>query len=137
MPTKKEREKQHRNQVYAKFNGRCAFCGYPLEIGWHIWKATSTKLFVIDRDGKSKDAATKQQDLPACISCNTTRLNNSRYALNKELIDIEEFREALYREFEFLATSSMASTYYKKALRYGLIQETNNPIVFYFEKAII
>lgn len=133
MPTKKELEKKHRNYVYSKFNGRCAFCGHPLERGWHIWKSATAQLKIVDAQG-AKVTPGAARDLPACVSCSSTRLHHSRYKTNKELLDIEEFRQALYHEFEFMSTSSMAATYYKKAIRFGLIQETNKPIVFYFEQ---
>jgi hypothetical protein len=75
---------------------------------------------------------TYENKLPACIACNTTRIHNSHC---KELkINIEQFRQSLYREFDFMANRSMTATYYKKAIKFGLITETGNEIIFHFEK---
>lgn len=132
MATKSALAKAHRNKVYGKFQGRCALCGDLLGPRWHIWPMVKDAggLRVVDGRGDYKD--TRVYDMPACISCNRSRLNNS--VRGSALITIEQFRACLYREHEFLAKHSMCASYYQRALRYGLIQETGNPIVFYFER---
>ena len=132
MASKSALAKAHRERVYGKYGGRCAFCGDMLGSTWHLWHMLKADNGLRIVDGRGMTKATMDYDLPACISCNRTRLNHSRYG--GTLIDIEAFRQCLYQELRFLANDSMYATYYQKALRFGLIQETSNPIVFYFER---
>ncbi len=135
MASKSSEAKDHRLRVYGKYGGRCALCGELLGPKWHIWPMVKETggLRVIDARGVPKDA--REHDLPACISCNSSRLHHSRYG--STLITIEQFRACLYQEHEFLANGGMYATYYQRALRFGLIQETHKPIVFYFERETI
>jgi hypothetical protein len=132
MASKLSPVKVHRNHVYGKYGGRCAFCGDQLPPRWHVWPIVKDggRLRIVDARGVPKDA--RELDLPACISCNRTRLNNSMRG--GVLITIEQFRGCLYREFKFLRSQCLNAPYYQKALRFGLIQETNKPIVFFFER---
>ncbi len=119
--------------LFAKFDGLCCFCGSELGERWHIWDIQPRDT-VVTRNGEiilGNDSY--ENKLPACISCNTTRINNSGDKSVK--IDIEQFRNALYREFEFMANYSMTATYYKKCIKFGLIKETGDQIIFHFEKA--
>lgn len=132
MPTKKDLYKLTKEMLYAKFDGHCAFCGEELSGKWCIWDIEPRET-VVKRNGTiilGNDSY--ENKLPACNSCNSTRLHHSGDRLAR--IDIEQFRQALYQEHEFLAHLSMYSTYYRKALKFGLIQETGNAIVFYFER---
>ena len=132
MATKADRIKSHRNQVYAKYDGKCALCGDPLTPGWRIWPMVKNNggLQIIGADGTKRE--TVQYDLPSCISCHGARNRYFRYT--KKLPTIEEFRDQLNDDLEFLGKHSMCSAYYQRALRFGQIQETGNPIVFYFER---
>ena len=58
--------------------------------------------------------------IPACASCN----------INKHSMSLEEFRKLISG---FMKHLNELNTQYKIAKRYGLIQETVKPIVFYFE----
>lgn len=58
---------------------------------------------------------------PACISCN----------INKHSLSVEVFRENIQG---FIKSLNRDSTQYKVAKRYGLIEETNIPVKFYFEE---
>lgn len=132
MASKAARIKAHRNMVYAKYNGKCALCGDQLEQRWCIWPMSKDTggLQIIDADGAKREAG--QYDLPSCPSCHGARMRYFMY--NKKLLTIDEFRDQLYDDLEFLGKHSMCAAYYQRALRYGLIQETGNPIVFYFER---
>lgn len=58
--------------------------------------------------------------MPACASCN----------INKHSMPLEQFRELIAG---FMKHLNNISTQYKIAKRYGLITETEKPVVFYFE----
>ena len=132
MPTKKELYHLTKEMLFAKFNGLCAFCGYELGDKWCIWDIEPAKTIVTYRGQIILGNDSYENKMPACISCNSTRVHNSS---SKELkIDIETFRKSLYREFDFMKNNSMASTYYKKAIKYRLLQETGSEIIFHFEK---
>ncbi len=132
MPTKKELYNLTKEMLHAKFNGLCAFCGYELGERWCIWDIEPRNTIVTTGGDVIFGNDSYENKLPACISCNSTRTNSSWDKNSK--IDIEKFRMILYREFEFLRDGAMNSTYYKKSIRYGLIKETGNKIVFHFEK---
>ena len=110
-----------RRAIYEKSNGHCWYCGCKLpEKGWHAdhfepirrnWDGTC--LFP-ERD-------IEENKVPACASCNNM----------KGSYDVEIFREIVS---EFVTTLNKYSTQYKFAKRYGLIEETQNKVVFWFEK---
>lgn len=131
MPTKKELYQLTKEMLFAKFNGLCAFCGYELGERWCIWNIEPQKTIVTYRGDIILGNDSYENKLPACIACNSTRAHNSDKHLK---IDIESFRQVLYHEFDFMKNYSMASTYYHKMIKYGLIKETGNEIIFHFEK---
>lgn len=124
--------------LHAKFDGCCAFCGFALGERWHIWDIEPSKTQVNYRGEIILGNESYENKLPACVSCNSTRIHGTQH-LNfvgdtGRKITIEQFREFLYHEFDFMKNYSMTSTYYKKMIKYGLIKETGNDIIFYFEK---
>lgn len=118
--------------LFAKFDGSCAFCGFELGQRWHIWDIVPTKTLITKHGDIIKGNESYENKLPACIACNSTRIHHS-YDKNMK-IDIETFRQMLYHEFDFMANHSMTATYYKKMVKFGLIEETGKEIVFHFEK---
>ncbi len=130
---KAEKNKLTREMLYVKFDGLCAFCGHVLGERWQAWNIQPAKMAVTFKGEIILGNDSYENKLPACFSCNTTRRNAS--CSKDDLIDVEKFRKALYREFDFLRQAEhTAYTYYRKAIKYGLIVETGNPIVFHFEK---
>jgi hypothetical protein len=128
MLSKKEQNALTREMLYEKYSGKCALCGDHLPEKWHVWEIEPSKTLVSLEGNLVIGNTSYENKLPACISCNATRLHNSP---DKNLkIDIEQFRSALYDDLAFLKTS----TYYRKEIRYGMICETKEPIVFYFER---
>jgi len=148
-------KKQEREAIFNKYGSRCSYCGDPLVKGWHVdhmkpvarireyipsghyHKVTKERGFPgadnwKDSDYKWKEARsipagmhypendTFDNKTPACASCN----------INKHGMDIEEFRRFILR---FINSLNNNSTQYKIAKRYGLIQETNKPVIFWFE----
>lgn len=156
----KSMTKANREIIFNKFNGRCAYCGEPLEKGWHVdellpcvrlyeWKPAGWR-HKITKEPKPKDGTVRLMDevamkdyeyvdsksvfkgyqyperltlenqMPACASCN----------INKHSGSLEEFRQLIQG---FMKHLNGVNTQYKIAKRYGLVQETVKPIVFYFE----
>lgn len=132
MPTKAELYKLTKEMLYAKCDGHCAFCGDELGDLWCIWNIEPRETVITRQKEIILGNDSYENKLPACKSCNGARIYHSHD--KKVRIGIEEFRRAIAQDFEFLRDKSMNRGLYQRALRYGLIQETNNPIVFYFER---
>lgn len=127
-------KKADRQKIFNKYNGRCAYCGCELQKGWHvdeiepvrrIWKNdynSSTGSHYKKFIGFSHpERMSLENQNPACASCN----------INKHSDGLEEFRNMIKH---FIVTLNRDSVQYKIAKRYGLIQETNIEVKFYFEK---
>lgn len=123
MASKKEIE---REKIFNKCNGRCAFCGDPLEKGWHINAIIQPKTVVTTEGGLERINEEIENKLPSCSACSLSRIQLS---YGKETMTIERFKKSLRMSFAFMKGHAD----YKKALRFGLITETEKPIVFYFE----
>lgn len=124
--TKKERE-----TIFHKFGGCCAYCGCLLQKGWHADHIKPIRRkFKYDK-GKQKVVHTGEcrypkrecadNYFPACASCN----------INKHSMSIEEFRKLVSG---FITSLNRDSVQYRIAKRYGLLQETEKPVTFYFEQ---
>lgn len=148
MATKKERE-----IIFNKYGGKCAYCGCNLEKGWHVDEIEPVRRLRTWEHGHwdsdlprpKRDEDTNQPGFakwidaryvsagalhperfhidnqnPSCASCN----------INKHSGSLEDFRNLITG---FMKHLNEHSTQYKIAKRYGLVQETIKPIVFYFE----
>ena len=152
--------KKDRLIIFNKFGGRCAYCGTELQKGWHVdevepvrrkekiirahWINKTTGLPLTSEERhfgeewyteNAKFVETKtvpdgcmhpenfrlDNQMPACASCN----------INKHGMDIEGFRKQIQG---FMKHLNEINTQYKIAKRYGLVFESGNPVVFYFEK---
>ncbi len=134
-------KKKERQEIFDKYDGRCSYCGDPLQKGWHadhLLPVGRYKEHVLDEDGNKlykngkygeykyvmrmeyPERDVLENKIPACASCN----------INKHGMDIEGFRELIR---DFIKSLNRYSVQYKIAKRYGLIQETNAKVVFYFE----
>lgn len=148
-------KKADRELIKNKFGGKCAYCGDPLKKGWHVdellpvirkrkWIkqgffhiVTGGELPPLTsgydnpdyewRDGKwiadgmeHPERLVLSNQMPSCPSCNINKHSNS----------LEGFREFITH---FIVSLNRDSTQYKMAKKYGLIQETGKPVVFYFE----
>ena len=122
--------KSQRAALLQKFGGRCAYCGQELGSRWHAdhfepvqrqsaWDGQKKKL-----RPTGECAATEHDNLenlmPACPACN----------IDKSVLSLEEWRQKLLRATEVLARNSST---YRHAVRFGLVQETNAKVTFYFE----
>jgi len=132
--------KKQRLAIFDKYGGRCAYCGDPLQKGWHVdeiepvrrgWEYLRDEYGERIWDDAKKDWAIKpnmmhperltiENQNPACPSCN----------INKHSGSLEDFRAAIK---QFVQSLNKYTVQYKVAKRYGLIQETGNDVIFYFE----
>jgi len=149
--------KADRKNILDKCNGRCAYCGSVLGKRWHIdhvlpvnrqmkyseshyrHKTTKQKVsykelpnqwfteyehitskLVLDKV-LNPERDTVENSLPACHSCNITKSNSS----------VDDFRKYIEQTVDSLNRNHNAT--YKFAKRYGQVQETPKPVIFYFE----
>lgn len=155
-------KKADRQKVFDKYGGKCAYCGCELINGWHVdhiepigrkykreedcWRHTETKKKILCTDYKTFHALSDEERrkwkfkhgelvpagcefperdvienmLPACASCN----------INKHGDTIEGFRESIAG---YLRSLNLRMVQYKMVKKYGLVEETNKPVIFYFE----
>jgi 5-methylcytosine-specific restriction endonuclease McrA len=124
-------KKQIREQIFNKYSGKCAYCGTGLEKGWHVdhiepvvrdskWSRYHGRFVPT---GKLQNPENEHIDNynPSCASCN----------IQKNSFTLEEFRKNIKN---FVNSLNNYSTQYKFAKRYGLITETKEDVIFYFEK---
>lgn len=132
-----------RKVIWGKSGGKCWYCGRDLPVkGWHadhfepIKRLPDLKVREFHTDSQGRLSVTERIEkreplhperdhidnlVPSCQSCNTL----------KGMDDIEGFRETIKR---FVNSLNRYSVQYKVAKKYGLIEETDTPVVFWFEK---
>lgn len=127
--------KSERELIFKKYNGRCAYCGCELQKGWHVDHIEPIRRLKTSYTGASgkknfyvsgsmhPELETLENINPACASCN----------VNKHSQSLEDFRKMIAK---FINSLNEYSVQYKIAKRYSLVLETNEPVVFYFEKSI-
>lgn len=106
--------------VFSKYDGKCAYCGCELVKGWHV---DHIKPIVRNRhNGTCDNPENENSDNynPSCASCN----------IQKNSYSIEEFRSNIK---QFVNSLNQYSTQYKFAKKYGLINENDIEVKFYFE----
>ena len=148
-------KKEKRKFIYNKYNGRCYLCGCELNEKFHVdeilpvkrkWKPLKAGFYhkitkqikpvghkaLNDPDYEFKDSRLVadgmehperlniDNQMPACPSCN----------INKHSMSLECCRKLIQG---FIVSLNRDSIQYKIAKRYNLIQETYNPVFFYFE----
>lgn len=131
--------KGQRAKLKAMFDGRCAYCGCGLGDRWHAdhveavmrkgqWvrvdKPNRTHEFKATGQVEHPERERPDNYMPSCIKCN----------LHKGTLSVEAFRTQLGGHIDRLNNAGRFS-YYQHAKRFGLIQETVKPIVFFFEQA--
>lgn len=123
--------KKQRQEIFNKCAGKCAYCGCDLTGKWHVDHAEALqrhsrydierKKFVHTGECQYPERDTIENCLPSCVSCN----------LYKSSCDIETFR---WKIGNTITALNRDRTQYQFARRYGLIQETEVKVEFYFEK---
>lgn len=122
---------KQRQAIWDKSGGHCWYCGGKLpEKGWHVdhlepivrkLQYQRGKGLVTTNEYRRPDRERDDNKVPACASCN----------LQKHTLSVEEFRQMIAQMVHSL---NRYHTIYGVAKRYDLIEETGNPVVFWFEK---
>lgn len=105
--------KSTREEVHKKYKGHCAYCGCNLE-----YKDMQVDHLIAKRVGGNDEI---KNYMPACRMCN----------FYKDTFSIEEFRENIKTVSERLEREFI----YRLAKKYGAVEEKEDDIKFYFEKA--
>ena len=116
--------KINRKQVYEKCNSHCAYCGKEIKIKQmqvdHIIPQSRFHQFANKVDYDADDI---QNLNPACRVCNYWKHN----------FTVKEFRYEISMQTKRLTRDSGK---FRFALKYRVVEITNSPIVFYFERIV-
>ncbi len=125
--------KKQREELKAKYNGRCAYCGVELGKIWHadhLEPVVRKHQWEKDSNGRSQFVATSEvwhpendtieNLMPSCPSCN----------VYKHAMSLEEFRREIQRTDEKLNRVSI----YRMGKRFGMITDNRMSVIFHFEK---
>lgn len=115
-------KKEERQKTYEKYNGRCAYCGNPIEYKDMQVDHISSKYRSLRYDGKTRNEINSIENYnPSCRMCN----------FRKGTMTIEEFREEIKKQAE----REMERFQARMSVAYGLIEyHPDRNITFYFEK---
>lgn len=122
--------KQQRSELKMKFGGHCAYCGDQLGNKWHAdhIEAVDRVMIECEKRGIKTSGEMHKPHLdtienmnPACIPCN---LNKSSMSLEGWRGVLTGYRNALIRD----------SHTFRHSLRFGLVEFTDKPVIFFFEK---
>ncbi|MCX0499711.1 HNH endonuclease [Erwinia billingiae] len=128
--------KKQRDVLRMKFGGRCAYCGCNLpDKGWHAdhveaalrkWefgprRQDGTRQTVATGDHWRPENDVMENLFPACAPCN----------LFKATFTLETFRNEIAAQ---AARARQYSVNFRTAERFGQVQVTTSPIVFWFEQ---
>ena len=112
--------KSQREEVKMKFGGFCSYCGELLGEKWQ-----ADHLIPIRRNGDgtclNPEHDVIENLMPACVICNK---NKHSFTLDFWRKQLEDSNRKLR---EYVAN-------YRLALMFGQVQETEQPIIFHFEK---
>jgi len=124
-------KKLERKQVFDKFGGKCAYCGRNLDIGKfqvdHVipksnFDSCLKNNFDIPEFLKHlciEDCEHIDNKMPACASCNLYKSSQSLRVFRMSVGD--------------LVKQCRRTTQFRIAERFGLVQENNIDVKFYFE----
>ena len=112
----------NRGQLREMFGGRCAYCGNPLKKKFHADHVEPIFRGWEDRDKPLRAGKDVVENLfPSCPRCNN----------RKATLSVDQFREEIKLQPERLRRYVSA---FRLAEDFGMILETKNQIVFWFEK---
>jgi len=108
-----------RQVIFDKSGGYCWYCGCMLGKGWH---ADHFHPIRRNPDGTclNPENDTEANKVPSCPQCN--RMKSS--------MSIEAFRTTVA---DFINSLNNYSTQYKFAKKYGLVEETETDVIFWYE----
>ena len=104
-----------RQSVYAKYNGRCAYCGREI-----AYKDMQIDHFVAKRGWNESGSDDISNLMPSCRMCNHYKRANS----------LETFRHYIQE----IPRKLRENYIYKVGVVYGNVIECEKPIIFFFEK---
>jgi hypothetical protein len=132
--------KAEREIIFNKYEGRCAYCGCELQKGWHVDHVEPCRRLTesdhveqpegvyprfkwVERCVGYANPKANHIDnyMPSCPSCN----------INKHGDTIEQFRMNIQG---YLRSLNLRMVQYKMVKKYGLVIETDIPVIFHFEK---
>ena len=108
--------KETRQKVYEKYNGRCAYCGREIK-----YKDMQVDHFIPKNGYSVKGSDDISNLMPSCRMCNHYKRANS----------LELFRIYIA---EIPRKLRLNNYIYKVGVAYGNVIENEKPIVFYFEQ---
>lgn len=106
-------KRQVRQLVLEKYNSRCAYCGFEIDL------KTMQIDHIIPKIQKGSEDISNLN--PACRSCNNWKTFHS----------VDFFKKELNAQIERL---NLRSSNYRIAKRYGLIKETGKEVRFFYEQ---
>lgn len=121
--------KAEREEVRQKFDGRCAYCGQPLEDRWHAdhFEPVERKIaYVCGKGAVATGECYRPENhrldnmMPSCPPCN----------IDKHSMSLEGWRRKLQDAANVLTRNNPT---YRHAKRFGLVIETGAKVQFYFE----
>lgn len=111
-----------RKAIWDKSNGHCWYCGIELgEKGWHIDHVVPVVRIPGTGIMEQPQHDTFENKVPSCASCN----------LNKHSMHLESWRRIIKG---YVVSLNRDSTQYKVAKRYGLVEEIEKEVTFWFEE---
>jgi 5-methylcytosine-specific restriction endonuclease McrA len=115
-----------RDLIYNKYNGHCAYCG--CEISFDNFSVDHIEPVFrghtndqITSFGRTRGVDSLDNYNPCCKSCNSS----------KATFTLEKWRSEISKKFDRCARDCSS---YSMLLRFGLIEEKRNSVLFYFEK---
>lgn len=114
--------KKQRAELRMKFGGKCAYCGCELGNKFHADHVVAvrrniSKGYAMDRPEND----TLANMVPACVPCNLYKMCDT----------VEGFRSRIATQVD---VTRRASRSYRFSEAFGLVNPTNAPMVFWFEK---
>jgi len=109
-----------RDKIKSKFGGKCAYCGCELGKYWHVDHLLPLVRNPLTGCQKHPERNEISNLVPSCASCNNYKHSYS----------IDEFRRLIS---DLKRQLNENSNQYKIAKRYGLINEVDIDVIFYFE----
>ena len=110
--------KKLREKIRMKYGGRCAYCGKEMGRTFQVDHIKSQYMAKWEKECRVHEEDNLN---PACRRCNNYKLSWS----------LEELRRELSQQ---VIRARRSSLNFRLAEDFGLITETNAPVVFYFEK---
>lgn len=130
LRTRVRLDTKQRAEIKKMFDGCCAYCGDGLGDRWHVdhvdpvlreTKYIKGKGFVLTGKMYFEHRDSIKNMMPACPPCNIDKGGSTLEAWRERLTEIHGVLRRNYPT-------------YRHALRFGLVAETLEPVVFYFER---